>query len=103
MSNILRESNEILYNVRDVLSAIKERGGLASSKFLTAKHQELQGQFATVVLNVATLLVLGKKAFEDDTRWNVSEKEMDILVERARRENGDFLHEIAELRAAKGK
>ncbi len=102
MTNAMLYSDEILYNVREVLWNIKERGGMAPSKFLNAELERLHGQYAAIVINVA-LLAMGKQKAVDDPRFPLSDAQYNTLVERAKQKNADLLHEIAQLRAQKGK
>jgi len=95
-------SDEILYDVREVLWKIKERGGMAPNSFLVSEYKRLQGSWAGIVLNVA-LMAMGKKTRVDDSKYPLSEAQYATLVERAKQQNGSILHEIAQLRAEKGK
>jgi hypothetical protein len=91
-------ANETLTNVRTVLVAIKENGGMVSGKFIAAQANALQGQRAEATLDIA-LVAMGKPAAYDA----LTEGQLNVLVARAKRENGDLVSEIAALRAAKGK
>ena len=102
MTNAMNYSDEILYNVRDVLYNIEQRGGLVSNTFLQGELDRLQGQYAAIVINVA-LLAIGKKKAVEDARFPLSDAQYTVLVEKAKRSNGVLLSEIAKLRAEKGK
>lgn len=99
MSNIHLYSDQVQWNVTSVLANIKERGGLASSKFLQAEYQRLIGEWPADVINIAMLCIGRGIAFEG----KASEKQMEIFVEQATQRNAILLRQIAELRAAKGK
>jgi len=96
-------SDEILYNVTDVLCKIEERGGMVPNSFLSAELSRLQGQYAVIVVNVAMMAIKGKKAVADDARFPLSDAQYNVLVEQAKRNNSSVLSAIAKLRAAKGK
>jgi non-ribosomal peptide synthetase component F len=102
MANAMNYSSEILSNVSEVIWNIKERGGLASSKFLNAELERLQGQYAAVVVNVA-LMAIGKPKAVEDPRFPLTDAQYNVLVERAKQNSRVELAQIAELRAAKGK
>lgn len=102
MTNAMNYSDEILYNVRDVLCKIEERGGMAPSSFLNAELNRLQGQYAAIVINVA-LMAIGKKKAVEDARFPLSETQYNILVERAKQNSRVEIARIAQLRAEKGK
>jgi hypothetical protein len=92
-------ASDVLANVTDVLWNIKKRGGLVNSMFLLAEQQRMQGQRAEDSINIALLSMGKKSAFEGQA----TEAQMSVLVERTKRNNGLLLHEIAVLRAQKGK
>lgn len=99
MSNIHLYSDVVLENVTSVLWNVKERGGLASNKFLATEFQRLQGSWPTDTINIA-LMAMGRTPAAQGV---ASEKQMSIFVEQAKRQNEGLLLEIARLRAAKGK
>jgi hypothetical protein len=92
-------ASDTLENVREVLWNIKERGGLVSKQFIMAEGTRLQGQRAEATLNIA-LVAIGKPVAYPDV---MTQAQLDSLVARAKRQNGDLISEIAILRAAKGK
>lgn len=102
MTNIMNYSDEILYNVRDVIYNIEQRGGLASNKFLQGELDRLQGQYAAIVVNVAMMAIKGKKVAED-ARFPLSDAQYAVLVEKAKQQNRSSLAVIAKMRAEKGK
>ena len=99
MSNIHLYSDVVLSNVTSVLWNIKERGGLASNKFLMSEQSRLQGSWAVDSINIA-LVVMGRNPVFEGV---ASERQMSIFVEQAEQQNEGLLHQIARLRAAKGK
>jgi hypothetical protein len=103
MTNAMNYSDKILYNVRDVLYNVKQRGGLISNSFLQAEATRLQGQYAVIVINVACLAAIGKKKLGEDARFPFSDAQYNVLVEKAQQSNGSILADIAALRAEKGK
>lgn len=99
MSNIHLYSDQVQWNVTSVLTNIKERGGLAGTKFLQSEYQRLRGEWSADVINIAMLCIGRSIAFEGVA----SEKQMSIFVEKAKQQNAILLRQIAKLRAAKGK
>lgn len=106
MTNAMNYASEILYDVRDVLISIKERGGLTPTSFIQATYDKYSrsGRYAGIVVNVA-LVAMGKQpAVKGYRPWEeLSDRQIQSLVERAKQQNGLELQEIAQLRAAKGK
>lgn len=100
-SVILNYSDEILSSVREVLWNCKERGGKFSGKFAVAEATRLQGSWGIDVVNVASIIVLGAKAFPEAGK--ASAAQLGVLVEKARRFDPVLISEIQALRAAKGK
>ncbi len=106
MSNILRYSNSMLVDVRSVLWNIKERGGSVSSKFLVAEVERLRnepiglfGHRSIDVVNIALAAMGCTQPFPD--QGTATDREMDVLVLRAQKQESFLLSEIAALRAAK--
>lgn len=103
MNNVMNYSDEILYDVREVIYRIMERGGgMAPQSFLQAEYKRLQGRYAAIVINVA-LMAMGKKAAIQDARFPLSDAQYASLVERAKQNSRVELARIAQMRAEKGK
>ncbi len=101
-TNAMRYADEILYNVRDVIWNIKERGGLINQRFLNAEYQRLQGEYPEIFLNVALLAIGKPKAFQGG-RFELTDVQYASLVERAKERNRVELAQIAQMRAEIGK
>jgi len=101
MSTIMNYRSEIQYNVTSVLSRIEERGGMAPNKFLAAEQERLRGQYAPIVLNVA-LMAIGKPQLAPlSACWGLTEKELEWLIEEAKKKNEGLILHIKHLREAK--
>ncbi len=99
MSNILRYTDQVLGNVRDVLFAIKENNGKATTKLVVREQERLCGQYAKDVLNIA-LMAMGKSAAYTDVK--LSPDQLARLAEQAKKSNWDVLGDIKKLREQKG-
>jgi|SRR5579872_915069 len=100
-SQILNYSDEIIESVQSVLWNCKERGGLFGSKFALAEAERLQGSWNADVLNVASMIVLGKQVFQGQGK--ASDDQINALVEQFRRFDPVLINEIKALRTARGK
>lgn len=99
MSNIHLYADEVVGNVIEILYAIKERGGLASNKFLEQQANKYQSRWGGDTVNIALIAIGRQSVFEGVA----SEKQVSSLVEKVKRQDPIVLHEIAVLRAQKGK
>jgi hypothetical protein len=99
MSNIHFYDDIVLCNVRSILWAVKERGGLVPNTFIEEQERKYRGEWSADCVNIA-LVAMGKRpAYEGKS----SPRQFEIFVQQAKERNAGLLHEIAELRAAKGK
>ncbi len=95
MTNAMLYTDKILDDVRMTLAAIKERGGKVSTGFLNARYDLLQGSYPEIVLSIACMAIGKTQPYP----VKISDAQLGSLVERAKKQNGDLVVEIAQQRA----
>jgi len=97
MSNIHLYSDEVLWNVNEVLCHIRDNGGKATSAFWMKEAKRLQGQWGADVVNIARQ-AMGREGLFFEGK--ASEKQMVIFVEKAKQDCALVLRDIKKLREA---